>query len=62
MNASRIDVKISKGKVVVTAKGKTERGQSFIKGSQALQVETISDPKFKAEMAAAVTELLGIPA
>lgn len=58
MEASTIDVKVNRGQVVVIAKGRTGRGQSYIKDWRVLAVEKISDPQFKVEMALAVKELL----
>lgn len=59
MQAASIIVRKSRGLLVVQATGRTERGQSFIKGSVPLTVKTMSDPKFKGELATAVDQLLG---
>lgn len=53
-----VEVKKQRGKIVVNGLGQTPRGQNFIRKQKALGVARISDPKFKSEMAAAVTELL----
>lgn len=58
MKAYTIDIKKAHGLIVVNAKGRTGRGQSFIKASRTLPLVDISDKKFKAEMAKAVSEML----
>lgn len=52
-----IEVKIERGQVVVIGLGRTNRGQRFIRAVEPLLVKSISDPNFKAEMAAAVEKL-----
>lgn len=59
MEAARIEVRKHGNKVSVWATGRTERGQSFIKGTRELKVTSMSDKNFKDEMAQAVKELLG---
>lgn len=57
--AASIVVRKSRGLLVVQATGRTGRGQSFIKGHVLLSVKSMSDPKFKGELKAAVDQLLG---
>lgn len=59
MQAATIIVRRSRGGLIVQATGRTGRGQSYIKSSEALSVKSMSDPKFKAELAAAINKLLG---
>lgn len=59
MEATGINIKKSRGRMVVQALGRTPRGQKYVKGSKVLNATSIADPKFKEEMAAAVDELLG---
>lgn len=58
MEAASIIVRKSRGLMVVQATGRTGRGQTFIKGSVFLSVKSMSDPKFKGELQAAVDQLL----
>lgn len=58
MQAATIYIRRSRGVMVVAATGRTGRGQTYVKGSVALTCKSISDPKFKGEMAAAVAQLL----
>lgn len=54
-----IHVKVQRKKLTVMGMGKTNRGQRYIRASKDLAVEKMSDEKFKAELATAVTELIG---
>lgn len=54
---STVQVKRSKGILVVQGLGKTPRGQKFIRGLVPLKVKSMSDPEFKSELAAAVEKL-----
>lgn len=54
-----IEVKKMKGKMVVSGLGRTARGQKFIKKAISLEATSTTDPKFKAEQATAVAEILG---
>lgn len=58
MQVSTVEVKMARGQVVIQANGRTPTGRKFIKASRPLKCQSISDPKFKAEMAAVVNELL----
>jgi hypothetical protein len=58
MQTAKIVVRMSRGKLCVYATGRTGRGQRFIKAVRELNVTSISDKNFKAEMSQAVTELL----
>jgi len=59
MQAATIEVKRYHGKMEVRVTGRTGRGQSFIKDRRVLNIDSMSDPKFKPEMTAAVKEMLG---
>lgn len=59
MQAAQIRVRQERGRIVVQATGRTEKGRTFIKGSKTLTVTSMADIRFKAEMARAVEELLG---
>lgn len=59
METATIVIRRARGVIVVQALGRTERGQSFIKGKSALKVKSITDPLFKGEMSTAVALLLG---
>lgn len=52
-----IEIKKERGKLVVIGLGKTNRDQRYIRGRVPLTVESIADPKFKSEMAAAVEKI-----
>jgi len=58
MHSSQIIIKKTRGKIAVQAMGQTPRGQAYIKAATLLNVTSITDPKFKKEMAAAVAKLL----
>lgn len=58
MQAAQIAVKKERGVMVVNAMGRTPSGRPYIKASKTLTVTSITDKKFKDEMAAAVKELL----
>lgn len=53
-----IEVKRSRGTMVVTATGQTPRGQKYLKQSIPLKVKSPADPDFKGELSAAVSELM----
>lgn len=59
VEAGRIVVKRSRGKLVINAMAQTPRGTQFIKASKELKCEKVTDKDFKDEMAAAVEELIG---
>jgi hypothetical protein len=59
MQAGAIEVKRERGVIVVNALGRTPSGTKFIKAKKALKATKFSDKTFKAEMIAAVEELLG---
>lgn len=52
-----VEVKRSRGKMVVQGLGKTPRGQNFIKQRKELSAKTPADPAFKSELKTAVTEM-----
>lgn len=58
MQVASIIVKKSRGHMVVAAIGRTNTGQSYIKGTRALAAKSAADPKFKSQLKAAVEELL----
>lgn len=58
MQASSIEVRIRRGQVIIQAIGRNAKGQRYIKGIVPLKAKTISDTNFKAQMTAAVQELL----
>lgn len=53
-----VEVKRQRGKLVVQGLGKTPRGQKFIRETTELKASKLTSPEFKAEMAAAVKEML----
>lgn len=59
MQAYAIYIKRSRGGLVVAAVGRTDRGQSYLKGSRKLKAKTIGDPDYKQQVKAAVDELIG---
>ncbi len=58
MKAATIEIRQTRGHIAVVATGRTPSGQRYIKDTITLDVQVISDPKFKAQMADAVLELL----
>jgi hypothetical protein len=54
-----VQVKVSRHRVRVLGMGVTPSGQKFIRANTELSVKGISDPKFKSELATAITEMLG---
>ena len=54
MQAGKIVVKRSRGRLVVNAMAQTPRGTQFIKATRALKVKHVSDKGFKDEMATAI--------
>ena len=59
MQAGKIVVKRSRGKLVINAMAQTPRGTQFIKATRELKVEHVGEKDFKTEMAKAVEELIG---
>lgn len=57
--SGQIEVRRSRGRLVVNGLGKTPRGQKFIAQQVKLESTSMDDPEFKDEMAAAVEEILG---
>lgn len=53
-----IQVKTRKGHPTVMGMGKTPRGQNYLKVLKPLAVKDVSDPAFKAELEAAIKEML----
>lgn len=54
----QVHVKKERGVLVVIGKGATPRGKSYIKQRAALKAKAPSDPLFKDELAAAISEML----
>lgn len=54
-----VEVRKQHGKIIVQGLGKTARGQRYIKTTVPIDAESMSDRKFKQELAAAVDEILG---
>jgi hypothetical protein len=54
-----VHVRNVRGKLSVEAMGQTPRGQKYIKDEDVLATPKMADPKFKGELAAAITKLLG---
>lgn len=52
-----VQVKREHGTLVVQGLGKTPRGQNFIKHTVPLGVKSSSEPTFKSNLAAAITEI-----
>lgn len=52
-----VEVRSSRGVLVVQALGRTNRGQKFIKGIVPLGVKSTTDPTFKSHLETAVAEL-----
>lgn len=52
-----VQVKKSRGTLVVQGLGKTPRGTNYIRDTIDLSVKNTADPKFKEEMAAAVSKM-----
>lgn len=59
MEAAQIEVKKERGRLIVKAIGRGPRGQKYTKARKELAVKSMSDLNFKAQMEAAVYELLG---
>lgn len=53
----QVEVRRSRGKLVVRGLGQTPRGQKFIKHSVELSAKSTADPAFKSELKAVVTEM-----
>lgn len=58
MHPASIHLKRQRGKLTVFIKGKTPRGQSVMGLEIALEARSTSDPRFKAQLAAAVRTLM----
>ncbi len=58
MEVASMEIKSQHGLVVVIAKGRTGTGQGYIKDSKVLDVKSVRDPNFKAQLATAIKELL----
>lgn len=56
--AAQIAVKRERGMLVVQAIGLTPRGQKYIKGSAPIAAKSMRDPDYKAQVAAAIKQLL----
>lgn len=54
-----VEVKRQRKALTIMGMGQTPRGQKFIKKSIPITAPRMNDKKFKAELAAAVEELLG---
>lgn len=52
-----VEIRRSRGKLVLRGLGQTPRGQKYIKRSVDLGVKNTADPAFKSKLAAAVTEM-----
>lgn len=52
-----VEVKMSRGTLVVLGLGKTPRGTKFIRDTEALSVKSPADPKFKAELGQAIAKM-----
>lgn len=52
-----VQVKRSRGDLIVQGLGKTPRGQNYIKDTKPLGVKSTADPEFKTRLAAAVVEM-----
>lgn len=59
MQAATVEIKMSKGHCTLQALGQTPRGRRYIKGRKTLKAVSMASPEFKAEMTAAVEEILG---
>ncbi len=53
----RVQVKRSRGKLVVQGLGKTPRGQNYVKVVEQLDVKSTADPKFKGNLKAAIARM-----
>jgi hypothetical protein len=58
MEAATLEIRRSRGDLVVIATGRTGRGQRYVKGVEPIKAKETSDPDFKSEMSAAVNKLL----
>lgn len=52
-----IEVRKQRGKVQVLGMAQTPKGQKYIRDRVELEVKDSRDPKFKSEMAAAITQM-----
>lgn len=53
-----VEVKRSRGQMVLLGLGKTPRGTNFIRQRRSLGVKRSSDPQFKSNLETAVAEML----
>lgn len=58
MDAAAIVVRVQKGRVTISAMGRTPRGTKYIKATKALDVKGFRDKNFKAQLKTAIAELL----
>lgn len=58
MLVTAVEVRRSRGTLVVVGLGATPRGQRYIKAQKELKAKRVSDKDFKAQMTAAVDEML----
>lgn len=61
VKAGTVEVRRSRGNLVVNALASTPRGTKFINGSKPLAVKHLQDKNFKSELDAAINELIGSP-
>ena len=57
-NTTTVHVRKKRNHIVVLAMSQTNRGQKYIRKHTRLEVSSMSDPKFKEELAAEVEKLL----
>jgi hypothetical protein len=57
MEAATVEIRRSRGDLVVTATGRTGKGQRYVKGVEVIKAQSTSDPNFKSELSAAVNKL-----
>lgn len=58
-HSSAVEVRRSRGVLVVNGLGKTPRGQRFIAKQVKLKATDMGSKEFKSELAAAVAEIIG---
>lgn len=59
MEAASVEIRKTKGHMVVQIIGRTQRGQKYLKAQEVLGAKRITDKEFKQEMTDAVEQLLG---
>ncbi len=52
-----VEVKKSRGEMVVQGLGQSPRGTKFVKDREELGVKSSADPQFKTKLAAAITKM-----